>query len=109
MTTPDMAALPADEVDYSKKWHVMSAIAMGIFLATIDGSIVNVALPTLTTELNTDFATVQWVVLSYLLTVTILQAVVGRLADMYGRKFLYNAGFVVFTVGSAFCGLAQTL
>ena len=108
MTTPDMAALPADEVDYSKKWHVMSAIAMGIFLATIDGSIVNVALPTLTTELNTDFATVQWVVLSYLLTVTILQAVVGRLADMYGRKFLYNAGFVVFTVGSAFCGLAQT-
>ena len=109
MTRPDMAALPADEVDYSKKWHVMSAIAMGIFLATIDGSIVNVALPTLTTELNTDFATVQWVVLSYLLTVTILQAVVGRLADMYGRKFLYNAGFVVFTVGSALCGLAPTV
>ncbi len=109
MTRPDMAALPADEVDYSKKWHVMSAIAMGIFLATIDGSIVNVALPTLTNELNTDFSSVQWVVLSYLLTVTILQAIVGRLADMYGRKFLYNAGFVVFTVGSALCGLAPTV
>lgn len=99
----------ADGVDYSRKWYVMLAIAMGIFLATIDGSIVNVALPTLTEALNTDFATVQWVVLSYLLTVTTLQAVVGRLADMYGRKMLYNSGFVVFTVGSLLCGLAPTV
>ena len=99
----------ADGVDYSRKWYVMLAIAMGIFLATIDGSIVNVALPTLTEALNTDFATVQWVVLSYLLTVTTLQAVVGRLADMYGRKMLYNSGCVVFTVGSLLCGLAPTV
>ncbi len=109
MDRAEMVALPADEVDYSKKWHVMSAIAMGIFLATIDGSIVNVALPTLTVELNTDFSSVQWVVLSYLLTVTILQAIVGRLADMHGRKHLYNGGFVVFTVGSALCGLSPTV
>ena len=109
MSRTEITAPPVDGVDYSRKWYVMSAIAMGIFLATIDGSIVNVALPTLTNELNTDFATVQWVVLSYLLTVTILQAIVGRLADMYGRKFLYNAGFVVFTVGSFLCGLAPTV
>jgi EmrB/QacA subfamily drug resistance transporter len=98
-----------DDRDYSRKWYVMSAIAMGIFLATIDGSIVNVALPTLTTALQTDFATVQWVVLSYLLTITTLQAIVGRLADMYGRKIFYNSGFVVFTVGSLLCGLAPTV
>lgn len=100
---------PADVVDYSRKWYVMLSIAMGIFLATIDGSIVNVALPTLTEELATDFATVQWVVLAYLLTITTLQAVVGRLADMYGRKLLYNSGFVVFTIGSLLCGLAPTV
>ncbi len=87
----------------------MSAVAMAIFLATIDGSIVNVALPTLTEALDTSFATIQWVVLSYLLTITTLQAVVGRLADMYGRKTLYNSGFVVFTLGSLFCGLAPTV
>ena len=98
-----------NEVDYSQKWFVMLSIAMGIFLATIDGSIVNVALPTLTEALGTDFATVQWVVLAYLLTVTTLQAVVGRLADMYGRKTLYNSGFVVFTVGSLLCGLSPTV
>lgn len=95
--------------DYSRKWYVMLSIAMGIFLATIDGSIVNVALPTLTTELGADFSAVQWVVLAYLLTVTTLLAVVGRLADMYGRKILYNSGFVVFTVGSLLCGLAPTV
>ncbi len=104
-----MPTAGAMEHDYSRKWLVMSAIAMGIFLATIDGSIVNVALPTLSAELNTDFATVQWVVLVYLLTLTTLQAVVGRLADMYGRKILYNSGFIVFTVGSLLCGLAPTV
>ncbi len=82
---------------------------MGIFLATIDGSIVNVALPTLSTALGADFATVQWVVLSYLLTITTLLAVVGRLADMYGRKRLYNSGFVVFTIGSLLCGLSPSV
>ncbi len=97
------------ERDYSRKWLVLSAVAMGIFLATIDGSIVNVALPTLATALDASFATVQWVVLSYLLTITTLLAIVGRLADMYGRKLLYNSGFVVFTVGSLLCGLAPTV
>ena len=59
-------------IDYSRKWYVMAAVAMGIFLATIDGSIVNIALPTLMRELRTDFAIVQWVVLAYLITVTTL-------------------------------------
>ena len=106
LQTEANAAAPRD---YSNKWLVLSAVAMGIFLATIDGSIVNVALPTLSTALGADFATVQWVVLSYLLTITTLLAVVGRLADMYGRKRLYNSGFVVFTVGSLLCGLSPSV
>lgn len=101
VTTPD-------GIDYSRKWLVMAAVAMGIFLATIDSSIVNVALPTLETSLGTNFATVQWVVLAYLLTITILLAVVGRLADMYGKKPLYTAGFIVFTTGSLLCALSPT-
>jgi hypothetical protein len=54
-----------DAVDYKRKWLVLASVAMGIFLATIDGSIVNIALPSLVAELKTDFATVQWVVLAY--------------------------------------------
>ncbi len=94
------------EQDYSRKWYVMAAVGMGIFLATIDGSIVNVVLPTLVQELSTNFPTVQWVVLAYLLTLTTLTLGVGRLADMRGKKPIYTAGFVVFTLGSVLCGLA---
>ncbi|MSP13775.1 MAG: hypothetical protein EXR62_12575 [Chloroflexi bacterium] len=50
-----------NEVDYSRKWYVMAAVAMGIFLSTIDSSIVNVALPTLVNDLHAPFALVQWV------------------------------------------------
>jgi EmrB/QacA subfamily drug resistance transporter len=96
-------------IDYSKKWYVMGAVSMGVFLATIDSSIVNVALPTLTRVFDTEFATVQWIVLAYLLTVTTLMLSVGRLADMIGKKPLYNAGFVVFTVGSILCGLSPNV
>jgi EmrB/QacA subfamily drug resistance transporter len=96
-------------VDYSRKWYVMAAVAMGVFLATIDGSIVNVALPTLVHAFGTEFAIVQWVVLAYLLAVTTLMLSVGRLGDMIGKKPLYAAGFVVFTLGSVLCGLASSV
>ena len=97
------------EIDYSRKWYVMAAVAMGIFLATIDGSIVNVALPTLVHALDTNFATVQWVVLAYLLTLATLLLLVGRLADIHGKKRIYATGFVVFTIGSVLCGLSQNV
>jgi EmrB/QacA subfamily drug resistance transporter len=96
-------------VDYSRKWYVMAAVSMGVFLATIDGSIVNVALPTLVRAFDTEFAIVQWVVLAYLLTVTTLMLSVGRLGDMIGKKPLYAAGFVVFTLSSALCGLSSSV
>ncbi|HEX6383340.1 MAG TPA: MFS transporter [Anaerolineae bacterium] len=96
-------------IDYSRKWYVMAAVAMSIFLATIDGSIVNVALPTLVRDLNTNFATVQWVVLAYLLAQTTLMLGVGRWGDMIGKKPIYTAGFIVFTAGSVLCGLSPTV
>ncbi len=96
-------------VDYSRKWLVMIAIAMGIFLGTIDGSIVNAALPTLAEELDTTFSAVQWVVLGYLLTLATLTLGIGRLGDMVGKKPIYTAGFALFTVGSVLCGLAPSI
>ncbi len=101
--------IKAGEIDYSDKWYVMAAVGMGLFLSTIDGSIVNVALPTLESSYNTTFPIVQWVVLAYLLTVTTLMLSVGRFADMIGKKYIYVSGFVIFTLGSALCGLAPTI
>ncbi len=98
-----------EAIDYSRKWYVMAAVAMGIFLSTIDGSIVNVALPTLNRYFGANFATVQWVVLAYLLAISTLMLSVGRLADMIGKKSLYTSGFVIFTCGSILCGLAPSI
>jgi EmrB/QacA subfamily drug resistance transporter len=97
------------EVDYSQKWWVMLAIAMGIFLGTIDGSIVNVALPTLVRDLDTTFPVVQWVVLAYLLALSTLVLGIGRLGDIVGKKTIYSSGFAVFTLGSVLCGLAPSV
>ncbi|MEO5588502.1 MAG: MFS transporter [Gemmatimonadaceae bacterium] len=105
MTSPP--APPA--VDYSRKWWVMLAVAMGIFLGTIDGSIVNVALPTLVEEMHTTFAHVQWVVLGYLLTLASLVLSIGRLGDIIGKKPIYTVGFGVFTLGSVLAGFAPNV
>ena len=78
-------------------------------MGAVDGTIVNVALPTMVHELNTSFATIQWVVLAFLLGLTILMLSMGRLGDMIGKKSLFTIGLVVFTVGSALCGLSPNV
>lgn len=100
---------PQPVADPSRKWWVLLSVAMGIFLSTIDGSIVNISLPTLEKAFNTSFATVQWVVVSYLLVVTSLMLGVARLADMIGKRRIYLTGMVVFTVGSLLCGVAPAI
>ncbi|WP_202895954.1 MFS transporter [Iningainema tapete] len=88
------------------KWWVMLGVGLGVLMFTIDTSIVNIALPTLVQVFHTDFATIQWVVLSYLLVVTALVLGAARLGDMLGKKNLYLSGLVVFTFSSLLCGLA---
>jgi EmrB/QacA subfamily drug resistance transporter len=101
--------MPNQPVDYSRKWYVMAAVGVSILLSTIDATIVNVALPTFVRDLNTNFPTVQWVVLSYLLTQATLILGIGRLGDMFGKKRLFTIGFIIFTLGSVLCGLAPTV
>jgi EmrB/QacA subfamily drug resistance transporter len=102
-----MASAP--QPDTSQKWWILLSVAMGVFLSTIDGSIVNVALPTLEEKLHTNFATVQWVVVSYLLVLTASMLGVARLGDMIGKKRIYQAGMVLFTTASVLCGLAPSI
>lgn len=84
----------------------MLGVGLGVLMSTLDSSIVNISLPTLVEELDTTFATIQWVVLSYLLVITSLMLSVARLGDMFGKKKLYNIGLVLFTLGSLLCGLS---
>jgi EmrB/QacA subfamily drug resistance transporter len=91
------------------KWRVMLGISLGVLMYTIDTSIVNIALPTLGVEFHADFATVQWVGLSYILVVTSLVLGAARLGDMLGKKPLYLGGLIVFTISSLLCGLAPSI
>jgi len=91
------------------RWYVLATVAVGTFMATLDSSIVNVALPTISGQLNSNLSTLQWVVTAYLLTITSLLPVFGRLADLVGRKKVFALGFLVFILGSALCGLAQNI
>ncbi|AVX19916.1 MAG: MFS transporter [Bacillota bacterium] len=93
----------------SKKWLVLANVALGTFMATLDGSIVNVALPTIARDLGVTIGEIQWAVTSYLLTISGLLLVFGRAADLWGRRRVYASGFLVFSLGSFFCGQASSL
>lgn len=84
----------------------MVGIGIGVFMFALDVNIVNIALPTLVQALHTSFATVQWVVLSYLLMLTVFVLGAANLGDMWSKKWLYLSGLIVFTISSLLCGLA---
>lgn len=88
------------------KWWVLGTVSIGVFMAVLDANIVNIALPSVMTSFRTDLITVEWVVLAYLLTISVTVLPMGRLSDIVGRKEVYRAGFGVFILGSALCGVA---
>lgn len=92
----------------NSKWWAMLGIGLGVLMFTIDSSIVNIALPTLVKAFETNFATIQLVVLSYLLVVTAFVLGAARLGDMYGKKKLYLSGLIIFTISSLLCGLSSS-
>lgn len=96
-------------VPNTKKWLILLNVSLSIFMATLDGSIVNNALPVIAGRLSVNIGQIQWVVTAYLLTISVLLPIWGRLSDIYGKKYIFAFGFFGFTVGSLFCGLSKTL
>jgi len=98
------------EVDiYQKKYKFLLVSALSAFLGTLDASIVNVSLPTLSRNFEVPIDVVAWVVLAYALTVTATLLLVGRLAIRNGYRFVYMYGFVFFTLGSLSCALSGSI
>ena len=91
-----------------QNWLIFFMVAIGIFMATLDGSIVNIALPSIMADLGVPLATIQWVTMIYLLTVTSLLLSFGRLSDIRGRRMVYSLGLCLFSFGSFFCGIAPS-
>ena len=90
-----------------KKWLIFALVAIGVFMSTLDGSIVNIALPTIMNDFGVPLATIEWVVIIYLLTILSLLLSFGRLSDIKGRRWVYSRGMIIFAGGSLLCGLAQ--
>ncbi len=87
----------------------LGVVSFGVFLATMDNSVVNIALPTLADEFDTSISDVFWVVLVFILVSTGLALTMGRLGDIYGRKRFYVAGFALYTVATALAAIAGSL
>jgi EmrB/QacA subfamily drug resistance transporter len=88
------------------KWAALAVTTIGSLMAAIDTTIVVLALPNMIDDLHSNLVTMTWVIVSYLIVSTVLQLTFGRMADMFGRVKMYNLGFIIFTAGSALCGLA---
>ncbi|MGD9878107.1 MFS transporter, partial [Desulfococcus sp.] len=94
--------------DRSGKWAIFTVTAVGVFMSTLDGSIVNVALPAVMQDLGVPMPTVEWVMMIYLLTVSSLLLSFGRLGDIRGRRWVYTRGLGVFSAGSLCCAMADS-
>ena len=95
--------------DSCRKWWGMFGIGLGTLMFTLDTSVVNIALPTLIKAFNTNFATTELLVTSYLLVITSLLLGAARLGDIWDKKRLYLSGLTIFTIGSLLCGLSSSI
>jgi EmrB/QacA subfamily drug resistance transporter len=89
-------------------WTALAALVLVLLLAVLDQTIVAIALPTIVRELG-ELSHVSWVVTAYLLAGTIVAPLYGKLGDMYGRRIVLQTAIVIFLVGSALCGLSQSV
>jgi len=90
------------------RW-ILAATILASSMAFIDGTVVNVALPFLQTNLNATAIGIQWVVEAYSLFLSALLLVGGTLGDRYGRRRIFNVGVVIFAAASALCGMAANI
>jgi EmrB/QacA subfamily drug resistance transporter len=85
------------------------SISLALFMSALDGTIVNIALPTISEAFHVSTTTVSWVATIYLLVMAGCVLVFGKIADIVGFKRIFIAGFFIFTLGSFFCGVLPDL
>jgi len=107
---PSLNASPAaqDKIE-AHVWVISGVVILGMIMSILDTTIVNVALDTLSHDLNAPISQVQWVVTGYLLALAAVIPVTGWAARRYGAKRVYLTSLVLFTAGSAACGLSSSI
>ena len=91
------------------RWWILVSVAMFTFMSTLDSSIVNIALPTISKEMSVPMNQAEWVVSIYLMVVCACLLLFGKIGDSFGKIKVYRIGTVIFTIGSLLCGFNQSL
>src|SRR6195952_2573531 len=103
-----MTTAPASNKIDAYVWRISAVVIVGSIMSILDTTIVNVALATLGRELHSTIAEIQWVVTGYMLALAAVIPVTGWAARRFGAKQVYIVSLVLFTAGSALCGLATS-
>src|SRR3954465_14743839 len=103
-----MHQIVSNPVDTSRRWWVLATVVAAQFMFGVDAFIVNVAIPTIATELHASAAQIEAVIAVYLIAYATLVVTGGRLGDIYGARNVFISGVAGFTVTSLWCGLAQS-
>lgn len=105
---PPAAPFPAG--GHPRKWWILVTVSLGMFMALLDVTIVNIAIPTIMEDLDASVNQVSWVISAYSLALAVLFLSMGRVSDKYGQKLVFaGAGIAGFTLFSLLCGLAPTI
>ena len=95
--------------ELNRKWWTLGAVAFGLFMIMLDNTIVTVALPTIRRDLKIGITELEWIVTAYTLTFAAFILIGGKLADLLGRRLMFNVGLAVFTISSFACGSAGSI
>src|SRR6185437_16390818 len=98
-----------DKNNNRKQFLVLIALILGSGIVLLDGSVVNLALPSIARHLHASFAGLQWVVDAYMLSLSALILLGGSLGDIFGRKYVYITGLIGFGAASLLCGIAPNI
>lgn len=104
-----MENIKEEKFDESKKWKILLCVVVMTFMSCVDGSIVNVALPKIASDLNESMMGVQWIVTSYLIVISAIVLLCGRIGDIKGKCNVFKVGVLIFTIGSLCSGLSKSL
>lgn len=91
------------------RWLILITVVLNTFMCCLDASIVNVALPVMSKELGVNMASIEWVVTSYLIIISAMILIFGRLGDIKGKTKIFRFGILLFTIGSFLCGMTNSL
>ena len=98
-----------EDLVYKNRWFILAVLVMQPFMACLDSSIVNVALPILQKELGATMAGTEWIVSSYLIIISASILIFGRLGDMHSKSSVFIKGILIFVLGSFLCGISPSL